>query len=141
PDPAIPPPPDSREGERRRAAPAPPQPAEFARLGSARFRHSGPVFHSAFAPDGKTLATAALGSVSVWEAATGKLLRRVEREGVPFHRVAFAADGETLYAVAGPTKDGCELLTLDPATGRQRGRMVISKVFYGGAEFSPDATR
>src|SRR5262249_5660087 len=33
PRPATPPPPDARDGERHSAAPAPPQPVEFARLG------------------------------------------------------------------------------------------------------------
>ena len=127
--------------ERRTLAPAPALPAEFARLGSTRFRHPHSVFHSAFTADGKTLATVSLGSVSVWETATGKLLRRIERAGVPFHRVAFTADGKTLYAVAGPTEDGCELLTFDPESGKQRSKMVIRKRIYKGAEFSPDATR
>jgi WD40 repeat protein len=113
----------------------------FARLGADRFRHPNSVFHAALAPDGKTLASAALGSVSVFETATGKLLRRVEKAGVPFHQVAFTADGKTLYAVAGPNQDGCELLTIDPATGKERSRLVIRKRIYRGAEFSPDATR
>ena len=117
------------------------RPVPFAQLGSARFRHFGQVFHVAFAPDGKTLATAALGSVSIWETATGKLLRRIARAQVPFHRVAYTADGKTLYAVIGPTKDGCELLTLDPATGQERRRMAIRNVVYRGAEFSPNGGR
>jgi RNA polymerase sigma factor (sigma-70 family) len=135
--PAAPPIPQAVQG----LAPAPPLPAEFARLGSSRFRHPEPVFHVAFAPDGKSLATAALGSISIWETGTGKLLRRISRVGAPFHRVAFAAGGKTLYAIVGPTEDGCELLTLDPKTGQQRSRVVIRKKIYGGAEFSPDATR
>jgi RNA polymerase sigma factor (sigma-70 family) len=135
--PAAPPIPQEVRG----LAPAPPLPVEFARLGSPRFRHPEPVFHVAFAPDGKSLATAALGSISIWESGTGKLIRRISRVGVPFHRVAFAAGGKTLYAIVGPTDDGCELLTFDPKTGQQRNRVVIRKKIYGGAEFNPDATR
>jgi RNA polymerase sigma factor (sigma-70 family) len=135
-------PPEARDREPvKPAADGPARPVVFARLGSARFRHPGPVFHAAFSPGGKRLATAALGCVSVWETATGKLLRRLERGNVPFHRVAFTADGKTLYSVVGPTQEGCELLTLDPTTLQERGRVVIHKRIYKGAEFSPVATR
>jgi RNA polymerase sigma factor (sigma-70 family) len=135
PDPPAPPHPKAAE---------PAKPADNAaarRLGSDRFRHSGPVFHSAFSADGKKLATAALGSVSVWEAATGKLLHRIERARVPFHRVAFTPDEKALYVVVGPLQEGCELLTLDPATGKELAKLTIGPKVYHGAEFSPDATR
>lgn len=125
----------------RRANDAEVQPAAFAQLGSARFRHAGPVFDAAFAPDGKTVATAALGSISVWGTANGKLLCRVHQTQAPCHRVAFSSDGKTLYAVLGPTQEGCELVTFDPTTGRERSRLGIAKVVYRGAEFNHDASR
>jgi RNA polymerase sigma factor (sigma-70 family) len=143
PRPAIPPPELPDAGDRGPQKPADnvqARPAVLARLGSARFRHAGPVFHAAFAPDGKRLATASLGSVCVWETATGRLLHQLKRPHFPFHRVAFTPDGKTLYVVAGPTREGCELLTLD-AKAQQRGRVVIRNVLYQGAEFSPDAAR
>jgi hypothetical protein len=77
-----------------RGAPAPAgqaKPVAFARLGSARFRHPGPVFHAAFAPDGKTLATPALGCVSVWEVATGKLLPQSPDRSVGSAKASFHA--------------------------------------------------
>jgi RNA polymerase sigma factor (sigma-70 family) len=129
-------------------APEPVKPVEPAKadptprqLGSSRFRHSGPVFHSAFSSDGTKLVTAALGSVSIWETKTGKMLRRVEQANVRFHRVAFAPDDKAVYAVVGPTKDGCELLTFDADTGKERSRVAITKAFYYGGEFSPDGAR
>src|SRR5262249_20052505 len=123
-------------------APAPhPATAPPRRLGSDRFRHSGMVSHSAFSPDGKKLATAAVGSVSVWETSTGKLLQRLERANTPFHRVAFTSDGKSLYVVIGPTDKGCELLTLDAESGKELSSVVFSKLFYRGAEFNQDASR
>jgi RNA polymerase sigma factor (sigma-70 family) len=111
------------------------------RLGSDRFRHSGMVSYSAFSPDGKKLATAAVGSVSVWETATGKLLQRLERSNTPFHRIAFTRDGKSLYVVIGPTNRGCELLTLDAESCNELSRVAISNLIYRSAEFTPDASR
>jgi RNA polymerase sigma factor (sigma-70 family) len=122
-------------------APAPHLAVAPRRLGSDRFRHSGMVSHSAFSPDGKKLATAAVGSVSVWETSTGKLLQRVERANTPFHRVAFTADGKSLYVVVGPTDKGCEFLTLDAESGKELSSVAFSKLIYRSAEFNPDATR
>src|SRR5690242_4237004 len=51
------------------------------RLGSTRWRQGGCVFSVAWAPDGKTVATAGGFSdraIHLWDAATGKELRRFE---------------------------------------------------------------
>jgi RNA polymerase sigma factor (sigma-70 family) len=115
--------------------------ATLKRLGSGRFRHSGVVFHAAFSPDGKTLATAALGSVGLWEVGTGKLVRRVERANTPFHRVAFAADGKTIHAVVGPLQGGCDLLSFDASTGKELASVPVRNAVYRNAEFSRDGAR
>src|SRR2546427_1099331 len=48
-------------------------PGAIARLGTVRFRHHRAIYAIAFAPDGKTIASAGLGSeVFLWETTTGK---------------------------------------------------------------------
>src|SRR5256885_191393 len=44
----------------------------LARLGTLRFRHSGPVTSVAFSSDGKTLASAGGDQARLWNVATGK---------------------------------------------------------------------
>ncbi len=116
-------------------------PGAFARLGSTRFRHPGPVYHAAWSPDGKSLATGAHGCLSVWDADTGRLLRRAERKDVPFDRVAYSPDGKTLYAVCGPTQAGCELLTFDAATLKETASAPFKNLFYVQSTFSADGKR
>ena len=83
-------------------------PGAFNRLGSQRFRNSDRVANLAYSPDGKAIASAcADGSVRLWEAATGKLRRRLETDkeinvqGLPLilglqHALAFSRDGKKL---------------------------------------------
>ena len=79
--------------------------AGVARFGTARLRHGVAVPAVAFAPDGKSLASGGSeGTVSVWDRATGKELRRfaVEDQGT-VNWVAFTPDGKGLLAAgAGP---------------------------------------
>src|SRR5690348_5438548 len=51
-------------------------PGALFRFGSVRLRHASVIRNSALSPDGKLLATAAPGSVIVWDLAAGKPLRR-----------------------------------------------------------------
>jgi RNA polymerase sigma factor (sigma-70 family) len=69
------------------------------RLGGLRFRHGAVLEHLAYAPDGKTLASAGGGDVHVWETATGRRLHHFqgERDTTGFvTRLAFSPDGKTL---------------------------------------------
>jgi WD40 repeat protein len=76
----------------------------------------------AYAPDGQHLATASAdGTVRVWEAGTGKELRRFPGHPVyGFAAVAYAPDGRTLAASG---FDGA-VHWWDPATGRKVGHFT-----------------
>ncbi|HKB35373.1 MAG TPA: hypothetical protein VKD72_02900, partial [Gemmataceae bacterium] len=84
----------------------------------------------AFSPDGKYLAAACALDVCLWDAATGRELRRFggfDKSGLPFSHlllVAFSADGKSLVAAA---TDGI-LRRWDVATGKETG---IQDVFAG----------
>ncbi len=71
-------------------------------------QYKGCLGYVAFAPDGKTLATGAIGSpvafpdlgyVKLWDVATGQV--RMMLEGDSFQSVAFSPDGKTLAALNG----------------------------------------
>lgn len=68
------------------------------RLGAKRFCGEGHVNAVAFSPDGKWLATSSqLGLVSIWDAATGKLIRELETGDVS-NALFFSASGNSLGA-------------------------------------------
>jgi WD40 repeat protein len=73
--------------------------------------HESPIHTVAFAPDGKMLASSCLPdneghfeqSVKLWEADTGKELRRFDlRNPFPYGEIAFSPDSKTLFASDGP---------------------------------------
>ncbi len=93
-----------------------PLPAEaVARVGSARFRYGRWIGNLDYSPDGTLLASSGEGGVWVWDARTGKVVRRFT---VSEHRWArdglFSADGKTVVLVDGDT---CRWL--DVHTGRE----------------------
>jgi RNA polymerase sigma factor (sigma-70 family) len=121
-------------------------PGARARAGTTRFRHGGPVLSLAYLARGKILASAghvgwtradesAHGTIRLWEAATGKELRRLHVKGVA--NVAVSPDGATV-AGAGTT-DGTVFLW-DAATGKELRRFKGSRGYAGdrALAFSPD---
>src|SRR5205085_3234171 len=68
-----------------------------ARLGTIRLRHGSTINAVTFSPDGKTLAAAAQDqSLRLWDAATGKELKRFVGSGGSAVSVAFSPDGTLL---------------------------------------------
>jgi RNA polymerase sigma factor (sigma-70 family) len=74
------------------------------RLGAPRLRHGSSVLAVAFSPDSKYIASASGAqragygdfTASLWDAATGKELRRFHGHRLPVCSVAFSPDGATL---------------------------------------------
>jgi WD40 repeat protein len=72
-------------------------PGAFARMGTARLRQRATAV--AFAPDGKTFATAGGDNfVRLWSVADGKEVRTFKGPATNFSGVAFSADGKKLYS-------------------------------------------
>jgi len=68
------------------------------RLGTVRLRHAGPITVTAWAPDGKLLATGGGDElIRLWDAATGKEVRQL-RATSSFTALAFFNDGKTLVS-------------------------------------------
>jgi WD40 repeat protein len=104
-------------------------PDAFSRLGSARFRHPAPVDYLAFAPDGKAIAVAHVGGVTIWETATGRPTQRIEWHSGRISRVTFAADGRTVHAIAETAPHKWSLVSFDVSTGTEQHRVAIRENF------------
>ncbi|HEY7312524.1 MAG TPA: sigma-70 family RNA polymerase sigma factor [Gemmataceae bacterium] len=115
-----------------------------ARLGTLRFRHEGEAWSLAFSPDDKILAsTSHDGLIYLWDAATGKELRRIrtteaKKEYISHvFALAFSPDGKVL---ASRQTDNAVCLW-DVATGKELRRIAINNGApkeEGALCFSPD---
>src|SRR5258707_7482243 len=91
-----------------------------ARLGTVRFRNSTKCESLAYTPDGRFIVGGAIGGVVVWEAATGKEVRRLGTElPDPGGAASLSADGK-FVAVGGGYGAGIEPggAVYEVATGR-----------------------
>ncbi len=117
----------------RRAAPGAPAdplpPGAVARLGTVRFRPGSTVASIAFAPDGRAVASGnGDGTISLWEADTGRELRVLRGHRDAVLSVAFAPDGRLLASRGGGVAYNDNSIVLwDLATGREVRRFGASQ--------------
>jgi WD40 repeat protein len=71
----------------------------------------------AFSPDGRFLATADVGTASLWSVATGRELRRVDGQAIWLSHVAFSPVGRTRVATG--DDDDIRLWDLDSLIAEQ----------------------
>ena len=111
----------------------PPAPAAYA--------YPVPAAAVAFSPDGATLAVGGYHEITLWDAADGRLLRRVGDVPEQTHALAFSPDGTVLAAAGGTPGSLGEVRlfsTADTSTARAIDR--TADVFLCLA-FSPDGRR
>jgi WD40 repeat protein len=106
-----------------------------ARLGSPWFAHGSKVYSLVFTPDGRGLVTADDDNlVHLWDAATGKELRRFEGHEKWVRCAAVSPDGKTIASGGGDHS----VRLWDAATGRERHRLSGHQDAVFGVSFSPD---
>ena len=113
-----------------------------ARLGTLRFQHGGAILSLCYSPDGRAIAsTSRDGSLRLWEAKTGRQIRRFEAGGV-LNAVVFSPDGKRL-AAGGGTRAGspdaaCPVRIWDVASGKELRRFPRARGYVQSLAFSPD---
>ncbi len=113
-------------------------PGALARLGTVRFRHVGPVAFVALTPNGKSvISSSGDGAVHLWDAVTGKLLRRIEGHVSGASTVSLAPDGRSV-ALVGPD---AHLRSWDLGTGKQLRKFAAPIQNFVRAAFSADGNR
>jgi WD40 repeat protein len=117
----------------QRSADALPQGA-LLRIGTMRLHHAGSAINVVFAPDGKSLASCGNDSVvRLWDAATGKEIRRFEGHKGSLEGLAFSPDGKMILSAG---NDGVARLW-DTATGKEIRQLTGHRGSLT-AIFSPD---
>jgi RNA polymerase sigma factor (sigma-70 family) len=113
-------------------------PGARARLGTVRFRGADGMHYLVYTPDGKLLASGGSDGARIWDAATGKEVRRLPLDQCrdPYGPIAFSADGK-LIAVGGYDQERRGGAVYEISTGRRLYRFGKPGV-YAEARFSPN---
>jgi hypothetical protein len=99
------------------------------------YRTPVPVLAVAIAPGGKEVAVGGYHEVTVWDTATGKLVRRLDHLPQKIQTLSFNPDGSQLLVGGGTPGDYGELALVDATTGRRIrvldtfGDVVLSACF------------
>jgi WD40 repeat protein len=100
--------------------------------------HTAPLTAVAFAPDGKTLATASYDNTArIWDVATGNQLRTLKGHALRVLAVAFSPGGKTLATVGWDWDSTARIW--NAATGKQlRSLTGPAQEQVSGLAFAPD---
>jgi WD40 repeat protein/mono/diheme cytochrome c family protein len=96
-----------------------------------------PVTALAFSPDGSELFAGGLRELTVWNPATGALLRRIANVAPRTFTIAFAPDGQKLAVGGGAPGEYGELRLFEPRTGALLSQVLSSTDAVLGVDFSP----
>ena len=96
-----------------------------------------PVTALAFSPDGSELFAGGLRELTVWNPATGALVRRIGNVAPRTFTIAFAPDGQKLAVASGAPGEYGELRLFEPKTGALLSQLLSSTDAVLGVDFSP----
>lgn len=100
-----------------------------------------PVHALAFSPDGRELAAGGYHEVTIWDAESGRLLRRLRNVAERVHALAYRPDGKQLVVAGGSPGRFGEVKLFDPAEGKLlKSLSALSDVALAAA-FSPEGKR
>jgi WD40 repeat protein len=88
----------------------------IARLGTVRFRHSDALYDLLVSPDGRTLISAGGNSVEIWDAQSGRRLRRFPFARNSVNGIELTPDGKLLVILQQPLQ---KMRFWDPAVGAE----------------------
>jgi WD40 repeat protein len=123
----------------------------LARLGTLRLRQDGPILSLAFSPDGKTLAAgrgvpAGSNGVILWDATSGKVLRKLEGDVANVRALAYSSDGKAVLSWGAVRRNDntrpAVVQLADAATGKELLQITNDLAPNAGfalIAFSPDA--
>jgi WD40 repeat protein/mono/diheme cytochrome c family protein len=96
-----------------------------------------PVTALAFSPDGSELFASGLRELTVWNPATGALVRRIGNIASRTFTITFAPDGQKLAVASGAPGEHGELRLFEPKTGALLSQLLSSTDAVLGVDFSP----
>lgn len=107
----------------------------------AAYPSAVPVMAVALAPGGKEVFVGGYHEVTVWDADTGKLLRRLQRLPQRIHSLAFSPDGKQLAVGGGTPGEYGEMALVDLATGKRSRALDSTGDLILSVAFSADGQR
>ncbi|MFM8223196.1 MAG: c-type cytochrome domain-containing protein, partial [Planctomycetaceae bacterium] len=100
-----------------------------------------PVTSVAFTPDGSQVASSGYHEVVLWNAADGKLIRRVTNIAERTYDIEFSPDGKLLAVAAGNPGQQGEVKLFNPADGTLVRDVTTTSDSVFAVAFSPDGKR
>ena len=104
------------------------------------YRRPVPISALAFRPDGAELAIGGYHEVTIWDPATGRLLRRIPGMSQRTQGLAYNADGSLLAVAGGTPGEAGELVLVDPSGVRPHRPIASSTDILLASAFSPDGS-
>lgn len=94
-----------------------------------------------FRPDGKELAAGGYHEITIWDPATGKLLRRIKNVEERIYGLDYTSDGSLLAAAGGTPGQSGEISLYDPAKATLVRVLATTNDVAFGVKFSPDSSK